>query len=111
MVLPTIASFGQNQNQFNIQGKVDLYFDAVADPYRWLEDDRSAETAVWLKENKVTYGYLNQIPSRCIKTAWRNYGIKNRALLRKEISPTTLRMMDCKKSISKKTLLARKRFS
>jgi prolyl oligopeptidase len=36
----------------------------VADPYRWLEDDRSAETAVGLKENKVTYGYLNQIPFR-----------------------------------------------
>jgi prolyl oligopeptidase len=43
---------------------VDLYFDAkVADPYRWLEDDRSAETAAWVEaENKVTYGYLNQIP-------------------------------------------------
>jgi hypothetical protein len=29
-VLPTIASFGQNQNQFNIQKPetVDLYFDA-----------------------------------------------------------------------------------
>jgi prolyl oligopeptidase len=40
---------------------VDLYFDAkVADPYRWLEDDRSAETAAEA-ENKVTYGYLNQI--------------------------------------------------
>jgi prolyl oligopeptidase len=45
---------------------VDLYFDAkVADPYRWLEDDRSAETAAWAEaENKVTYGYLNQIPFR-----------------------------------------------
>jgi prolyl oligopeptidase len=50
-VLPTIASFGQNQNQFNPEKEtVDLYFDAkVADPYRWLEDDRSAETAAWLK--------------------------------------------------------------
>jgi prolyl oligopeptidase len=68
-VLPTIASFGQNQNQFNIQKPeretVDLYFDAkVADPYRWLEDDRSAETAWVEAENKVTYGYLNQIPFR-----------------------------------------------
>jgi prolyl oligopeptidase len=35
------------------------------DPYRWLEDDRSAETAAWVEaENKVTYGYLNQIPFR-----------------------------------------------
>ena len=38
---------------------------AVADPYRWLEDDRSAETADWVKaENKVTFDYLSQIPYR-----------------------------------------------
>ena len=37
----------------------------VADPYRWLEDDRSAETAAWVEaENKVTFGYLEQIPFR-----------------------------------------------
>lgn len=37
----------------------------VADPYRWLEDDRSAETAEWVKaENKVTSEYLAQIPYR-----------------------------------------------
>ncbi|GAB3539886.1 prolyl oligopeptidase family serine peptidase [Spirosoma fluminis] len=37
----------------------------VADPYRWLEDDRSAETADWVKaENKVTFDYLAQIPYR-----------------------------------------------
>jgi prolyl oligopeptidase len=37
----------------------------VADPYRWLEDDRSAETAAWVKaENEVTFGYLNTIPNR-----------------------------------------------
>jgi prolyl oligopeptidase len=81
-VLPTIASFGQNQKSIqNQKGEtVDLYFDAkVADPYRWLEDDRSAETAA-LKENKVTYGFKPNSFSRCIKTAWRNYGImKNRS--------------------------------
>ncbi|MCL2133697.1 MAG: S9 family peptidase, partial [Bacteroidales bacterium] len=44
----------------------DLYFGTeVADPYRWLEDDRSAETAVWVEaQNKVTFGYLEQIPYR-----------------------------------------------
>jgi prolyl oligopeptidase len=32
---------------------------------RWLEDDRSAETAAWVAaQNKVTYGYLEQIPFR-----------------------------------------------
>lgn len=44
----------------------DTYFGStVKDPYRWLEDDRSAETAAWVKaENKVTYDYLAQIPFR-----------------------------------------------
>ncbi|TDB66092.1 S9 family peptidase [Arundinibacter roseus] len=37
----------------------------VADPYRWLEDDRSDETAAWVKaQNEVTFGYLSQIPFR-----------------------------------------------
>jgi len=45
---------------------VDTYFDIVVnDPFRWLEDDRSTETEAWVKEqNKVTYGYLDQIPFR-----------------------------------------------
>jgi prolyl oligopeptidase len=45
---------------------VDNYFDVeVADPYRWLEDDMSEETAEWVKEqNVVTFGYLEQIPYR-----------------------------------------------
>ncbi|MEO4004095.1 prolyl oligopeptidase family serine peptidase [Flavobacterium sp. CAU 1735] len=44
----------------------DTYFGTnVKDPYRWLEDDRSAETAAWVKaENEVTYKYLSQIPFR-----------------------------------------------
>lgn len=37
----------------------------IQDPYRWLEDDRSAETSQWVDaENKVTAAYLNQIPFR-----------------------------------------------
>ena len=43
----------------------DYFGTAVADPYRWLEDDRSAETAAWVKaENEVTQSYLSQIPFR-----------------------------------------------
>src|SRR5271170_1574348 len=35
----------------------------VADPYRWLEDDNSAETAKWVEaENKITRAYLDRIP-------------------------------------------------
>ena len=43
---------------------VDTYFGtSVADPYRWLEDDRSEETAAWVKEqNKITNNYLQNIP-------------------------------------------------
>ncbi|WP_461140306.1 prolyl oligopeptidase family serine peptidase [Spirosoma pomorum] len=46
--------------------QVDTYHGTkVADPYRWLEDDRSAETAGWVTaENKVTFGYLDKIPYR-----------------------------------------------
>ena len=45
---------------------VDTYFGhEVADPYRWLEDDNSEETALWVDaENKVTHDYLSQIPFR-----------------------------------------------
>lgn len=44
----------------------DEYFgQQVEDPYRWLEDDMSAETAEWVEaENEVTFGYLNQIDFR-----------------------------------------------
>ena len=45
---------------------MDTYFgQQVADPYRWLEDDRSAETEAWVQaQNKVTENYLSQIPYR-----------------------------------------------
>ncbi|WP_203295177.1 prolyl oligopeptidase family serine peptidase [Luteirhabdus pelagi] len=45
---------------------VDTYFGTeVQDPYRWLEDDMSEETADWVqRQNKVTFGYLENIPFR-----------------------------------------------
>ncbi|WP_396205473.1 prolyl oligopeptidase family protein [Gemmatimonas sp.] len=46
--------------------QVDLYHGTpVADPFRWLEDDLSQETAGWVEQqNVVTFGYLEGIPYR-----------------------------------------------
>jgi prolyl oligopeptidase len=45
---------------------VDNYFgEQVADPYRWLEDDTSKQTADWVKaQNEITFSYLKNIPYR-----------------------------------------------
>lgn len=44
----------------------DTYFGHnVIDPYRWLEDDMSEETAEWVTaQNEATFGYLEKIPYR-----------------------------------------------
>ncbi|WP_289664469.1 prolyl oligopeptidase family serine peptidase [Flavobacterium panacagri] len=70
MALTTAGiSFAQNKIKYPDTKKgetVDVYFDTkVSDPYRWLEDDKSAETGAWVKaENEVTYAYLDKIPFR-----------------------------------------------
>ena len=75
MLLPVVSclllstvSLAQNLDypQTRKDNQVDDYFGTkVADPYRWLEDDNSAETGQWVAaENKVTFGYLNKIPYR-----------------------------------------------
>ncbi len=45
---------------------VDNYHETdIPDPYRWLEDDMSDETATWVEaQNKVTFAYLESIPFR-----------------------------------------------
>ncbi len=57
------------QLQYPVTKKVDQsddYFGTkVADPYRWLEDDKSAETKEWVTaENIVTQAYLAKISYR-----------------------------------------------
>jgi len=49
-------------------GQVDVYHGVtVADPYRWLEEDvrTDADVKAWVEaQNKVTFGFLEQIPER-----------------------------------------------
>ena len=80
LVMGTITLFGCNQQpqpaeRYSVKAYpetrkdttvVDDYFGTkVADPYRWLENDTSAETAQWVKaQNEVTQDYLSHIPFR-----------------------------------------------
>ena len=71
LITATVGSYGQKQKSMKYpqtkKGEtVDLYFDTkVNDPYRWLENDKSDETAAWVKaENELTYDYLSKIPFR-----------------------------------------------
>jgi prolyl oligopeptidase len=64
--LPVAVSAQLQYPQTRQVEQIDEYHGTkVADPYRWLEDDRSAETAAWVKaQNAVTNGYLDKIPFR-----------------------------------------------
>ena len=80
LIMGTITLFGCNQKpqpaeRYSVNAYpetrmdetvVDDYFGTlVADPYRWLENDTSAETAQWVKaQNEVTQDYLSNIPFR-----------------------------------------------
>jgi prolyl oligopeptidase len=64
-----ITSLSAQKLQYPDTKKVDhadTYFGVkVPDPYRWLEDETSAETKQWVEaQNKVTFGYLDSIPYR-----------------------------------------------
>ena len=61
-----VAQTGLQYPQTRKVDHVDTYHGTrVADPYRWLEDDTSAETAAWVEaQNRVTFPYLEKIPFR-----------------------------------------------
>lgn len=66
-----ITSCINNQENYNYPtaekvDSVDTYFGhKIPDPYRWLEDDNSEQTAQWVAaENKITNEYLSKIPFR-----------------------------------------------
>ena len=67
------ATYTKEQSQMKLMypetqkgNQIDVYFgEKVADPYRWLEDDRSDQTKAWvIAQNKTTFNYLDQIPYR-----------------------------------------------
>jgi prolyl oligopeptidase len=63
------ASYAQTKIEYPQTRKVeqsdDYHGTKISDPYRWLEDDNSAETKAWVEaQNKVTFAYLNSIPER-----------------------------------------------
>ena len=63
------ASLAQQGWHYPVTRKVDhvdtYHGTRVPDPYRWLEDDNSPETAKWVEaQNRVTFGYLEKIPYR-----------------------------------------------
>ncbi|HEV2832415.1 MAG TPA: S9 family peptidase, partial [Hanamia sp.] len=67
--LMSISTLSFSQIKYPDTKKVnqeDNYFGTIVkDPYRWLEDDNSAETKEWvIEQNKVTQNYLTKIPFR-----------------------------------------------
>jgi prolyl oligopeptidase len=69
MIIPTMSCTRQKTFDYPETAKVDtvdVYFGTeVPDPYRWLEDDMSEQTAAWVQaQNAVTFSYLDQIAFR-----------------------------------------------
>jgi prolyl oligopeptidase len=67
--VPALAQKAEKRLAYPQSKKVDHVEDIhgvkVDDPYRWLEDLDSSQTKAWVEaQNKVTFGYLNEIPER-----------------------------------------------
>jgi prolyl oligopeptidase len=62
---PSNGQAPQYQATRKIEHVDDYHGTKVADPYRWLEDETSADTAAWVEaQNAVTFPYLERIPFR-----------------------------------------------
>jgi prolyl oligopeptidase len=68
MLVASVQLVGQRlpYPQAHKVSQVDTYFGVqVQDPYRWFENDTAKDVAAWVAaENKVTFGYLENIPFR-----------------------------------------------
>lgn len=66
VVATSVQAQGLNYPVTRKVDQVDTYHGiAVADPYRWLEDDNSAETKAWVvQQNEVTDKFLAAMPQR-----------------------------------------------
>ena len=65
LVLPAFAQSMQYPQTRKIDHTDTYHGSVVPDPYRWLEDDNSKDTAAWVEaQNKVTFSYLESIPYR-----------------------------------------------
>jgi len=62
---PKAASKFTYPNTAKVPHEDNLHGVRVPDPYRWLEDDNAPDTKAWVEaQNKVTFGYLEEIPER-----------------------------------------------
>src|SRR5574344_1593145 len=69
LIFPLLYCCTSNKMNYPITKKVNVvdtfYNTSVEDPYRWLENDTTAETASWVKaQNQVTFDYLETLPNR-----------------------------------------------
>src|SRR6267378_4486921 len=69
LTMPACTPKKLQPNKYPLTKRVDsvdtYYGENVPDPYRWLENDTTKETAEWMKnQNGVTFAYFNGIPYR-----------------------------------------------
>jgi prolyl oligopeptidase len=69
LLMPFVNCFSAERLNYPTTRKIDHTDEyngvKVSDPYHWLEDDNAPETKAWVEaENKLTFGYLENIPQR-----------------------------------------------